>query len=176
MTQKSTRTIDNLGLDAYISYERERKGFEERYVSESKNVAYQIQADIFEPIIVSDYQLLFDLIPKGDTWVILMTPPEYNDQRRRLFTYQLAPKLGPEEYLEMQIERIEDTAQQAETERQEKEKEDQKKKRLFSWEAEEDPAAISKEAATLIELLKTINILNKIMIEINAERYRYSKG
>ncbi len=169
MTQKTTRTIDNLGLDAYISYERERKGLEEQYVTESKNVAYQLQTDIFEPIIVSDYQLLFDLTPKGNPWVFLMTPPEFNDQRRRLFTYQLAPKLGPEEYVEMQIERIEDTVDQ-------EEKEEGKKKKRFSWQAEEEAPDTAKEAATLIELLKEINILNKIMIEVNAERYRYSKG
>ena len=169
MTQKTTRTIDNLGYDAYASYERERKGFEERYVTESKNVAYQLQADIFEPIIVSDYQLLFDLLPKGNTWVSLMSPPQFNDQRKRLFTYQLAPKLGPEEYVDMQIERIEDSVEEEEQE------EKKGKKKLFAWE-EEGSSQISKEAATLIELLKTINILNKIMIEINAERYRFSKG
>ena len=180
MTGKATKTIDNLGPEAYHLYERGRKEFEEQYVTESKHVAHQLQADIFEPILVSDHQLLFDLTPKGNTWAAMHTPEEYNDQRKRLFTYQLAPKLGPEEYLEMQIERIEDSLEY------EQKKHDappeptydkkKKKERLFSWQGSGDIKTTAKEAQSLIELLKQINILNKIMIEINSERYRYSKG
>lgn len=173
MTAKSTKTIDNLGFQVYLQYEEEKKGYEESYISDSKSVASQLETDIFEPILITDYQILFDLVPKPTSWSFLFTPEEFNDQKKRLFTHQLAPKLGPEEYLEMQIERIEDHLEDQEKEEKEQK---QKKERLFAWQDEGDVKIMAKEAETLIELLKSINILNKIMIDVNAERYRYAKG
>ncbi len=176
MTAKTTKTIDDLGYQVYLQYEQGRKGTKglgDEYARDSRNVASQIQTDIFEPILHSDFQKLFDLVKRKGSWSLMLPPEEFNDQKKRLFTFQLAPKLGPEEYLEMQIERLEDYIDE-----QEKEKEDnkEKKQRLFSWQDEKSPKVVVKEAQCLIELLKSINMLNHIMIEINSERYRYSKG
>ena len=171
MTQNTTRTIDNLGADIYVSYEKGRRQLEQKYVSESRDVALQIQTDISEPFVITDFQLLFDLTPKAATWVYLSPPPNFKEQKRRLFTHQLAPKLGPEEYLEMQIERIEDALDQ-----EEKKASKQPKKGLFAWEHDQQPNELKRSANTLIELLKKVKILNQIMIEINSERSRYSRG
>ncbi len=173
MAGNTTKTIDNLGLQAYVQFEEDKKGYEDTFIRDSKNVASQLETDIFEPILVSDYQILFDLVPKPTAWSFLFSPDNFNDQKKRLFTHQLAPKLGPEEYLEMQIERIEDHVEEQDKEDQEKK---QKKEHLFSWQDEGDIKLMAKEAEILIDLLKSINILNKIMIDVNAERYRYAKG
>lgn len=173
MTAKTTKTIDNLGFHVYQQYEDDRKRYEDEYSRESKNIASQLQTDIFEPILISDYEILFDLKPKPSSWSFLHAPGHFNEQKKRLFTHQLAPKLGPEEYLEMQIERIEDVvvARQKETQNPKENKE-----RLFSWQGGGDIEHIAKQAQTLIDLLEHTTMLNKIITDTNAERYRYAKG
>ena len=100
-----------------------------------------------------------------------MPPPQkYNDQKGRLFTHQLAPKLGPYELIELQMSRIE------EKRKEEKEKHEDERKQKLSWEIEQELKEIDKEANALIQMMQNIQILNKIMEQINSERYRYSKG
>jgi len=59
-------------------------------------------------MIVTDYQILFELGTKGTTWGNMPPPEKYNDQKGRLFTHQLAPKLGPYELIELQMGRIQE--------------------------------------------------------------------
>ncbi len=168
MSAKTTKTIDDLGFQTYVQFEENRKYLDVEFGAQAKQVAGQITTDVFEPLIISDYQILFELNTKGSTWGLMPPPPQYNDQRGRLFTYQLAPKLGPYDLIELQISRIK--------EKQEEEKEQQKKKHTLSWETEQEIKQIDKEANTLIQMMQNIQTLNKIMEQINSERYRYSKG
>jgi hypothetical protein len=172
MSVKSTKTIDDLGIQTYIHYEENRKYFDEEFASNSRAIASQLSTDIFEPIIVTDYQILFELGTKGSTWSLMPPPEKYNDQKGRLFTFQLAPKLGPTELLELQVNRIE---QKRKTEKEKQEDEKQKNKKP-NWEQQEETKLIDKEANTLIEMMQKILVLNKIMAQIISERYRYSKG
>ncbi len=171
MSTRPTKTIDNLGLGAYTRFEEDKMFFEEKFLSDSKEIAYQLATDVFEPIIGDAYKDLFDLESRGAPWGLMTPPPKYNQQKKRLFTYQLGPKLGPEEALETQMERIEW--------QEKKEKEDQEGRRKGAaptWEEEKELEEISKEGKKLIELLQDINILNKIIQDITSERYRYNKG
>ena len=172
MSTRSTKTIDDLGIQSYLHYEENRKYFDEEFAVNSRSIASQLSTDIFEPILVSDYQILFELNTKGATWSLMPPPPKYNDQKGRLFTHQLAPKLGPYELLELQMNRIEDK-RKAEKDKQEEERNQHQKP---SWEGEEEAKQIDKEANTLIDMMQNIQLLNKIMSEITSERYRYSKG
>ncbi|MBM3193628.1 MAG: hypothetical protein FJZ59_05295 [Chlamydiae bacterium] len=172
MSVKSTKTIDDLGIQSYLHYEENRKYFDEEFASNSRAIASQLSTDVFEPIIVTDYQILFELGTKGSTWSLMPPPLNYNDQKGRLFTFQLAPKLGPVELLELQMSRIES-----------KRKEEKSKSVLEKngdknpdSEGSEEGKHIDKEANTLIEMMQNILSLNKIMAQIISERYRYSKG
>ena len=172
MSTKGTKTIDDIGIQSYIHYEENRKYFDEEFIFNGRSIATQLSTDIFEPILVSDYQILFELGTKGATWSLLPPPDKYNDQKGRLFTHQLAPKLGPEELIELQIGRIEDRRK----EEKEKKDQDRKKHHLASWETEEEVKLIDKEANALIDMMQNIQVLNKIMAQISSERYRYCKG
>lgn len=152
MSTRATKTIDDLGIQTYTQFEENRIFYEEKYVSESKEIAYQLGTDVFEPILVPEYQTLFELGKKGVVWGMIRPPPRYNEQKKRLFTHQLAPKLGPQDLIDIQITRIDERSND-----------------------EGDPE-ISREADKLILMMKDINEYNKIIAYINAERFRYSKG
>lgn len=172
MSTKSTKTIDDIGIQSYISYEHNRKYFDEEMISNGRSIASQLSTDIFEPMIVTDYQILFELGTKGKTWSNMPPPEKYNDQKGRLFTHQLAPKLGPSELIELQMGRI----QEKRKSEKEKRDEERKKEHRPSWESEEEVKLIDKEANALIDMMQNIQVLNKIMAQITSERYRYCKG
>jgi hypothetical protein len=171
LSTRPTKTIDDLGISAYTRFEEDKMFFEEKFLSDSKEVAYQLTTDIFEPIIGESYKELFDLESRGAPWGLMRPPPKYNQQKKRLFTHQLGPKLGPEELIETQIERIE-----WQEEKGKKEQEEKRKGASPSWEEEKELEEIAKEGKKLIEMLQDINVLNKIIQDITAERYRYNKG
>jgi len=172
MSTKSTRTIDNLDIQSYIHYEDNRKYFDEESASNARSIASQLSTDVFEPILITDYQRLFELGTKGTTWGLMPPPMMYNDQKGRLFTNQLAPKLGPSELIELQMHRIE------EKRKTERDNHDNKKKKneKSTWEGDEEIKLIDKQATALIDMMQNIQLLNKIMQQITAERYRYTKG
>src|SRR5205823_843091 len=58
MSTKSTKTIDDLGIQAYTHFEDVRASYEEEFILASKNIAYQLGADVFEPILISEFNLL----------------------------------------------------------------------------------------------------------------------
>ncbi len=158
MSTKSTKTIDNLGIQSYIQFEENRQYHDDTFADTSRSIASQLTTDVFEPIIVTDYQLLFEVDTKGATWGLIPPPKKYHDQKGRLFTYQLAPKLGPFERIELQMTKIED------------------KKKSEEEMQNPDFPQISKEASTLKDMMQTIQVLNTIMEHITSERYRYCKG
>ena len=47
MSTKSTKTIDDLGIQTYVQFEENRKYFDEELISQAKDVASQIATDIF---------------------------------------------------------------------------------------------------------------------------------
>lgn len=172
MSVKSTKTIDDLGIQTYLHYEETRKYFDGEFASNSQAIASQLSTDVFEPIIVTDYQILFELGTKGSTWSLMPAPQKYNEQKGRLFTFQLAPKLGPTELLELQMSRIEAKRKEEKS----KGEEEKNKGKKPDWEIAEEDKLIDKQATTLIEMMQNILSLNKIMAQIISERYRYSKG
>lgn len=168
MTASTTRTIDDLGPAPYIRYEEDKQYYDASLLSDAKVIAVQLGTDVFEPLLIPEYHLLFELALKGAVWANLPPPPGYNEQKKRLFLNQLAPKLGPEEFLELLIGKIQDQEKDEEQKRQ--------KRKQPQWEEESEIKEIKKEAKILIEMMQDIIIFNKILVHINSERLRYSKG
>ena len=161
-----SKTIDDLGIGTYTRYENDKATFDERYISDAGHVALQLGTDVFEPLYISEYHLLFEIGTRGALWGMMPPPPKYNEQKKRLFTHQLAPKLGPEEVIEMQINRIDGKREQ----------EKRKKRQRANIEESEENDDIDQEAEKLIQMMQDINLFNTIIAQVNAERYRYSKG
>ena len=172
MSTKTTKTIDDIGIQPYIAYEQNRKFFDEEYIKNDKTVAPQLITDITKPVIISDYQILFEINTKGASWSLMPEPFEYNIQKGRLFTHQLAPKLGPVELIEFQIGKITRAADDEISFLKPKKRGRAKVQESSKKEIEE----IQSEANTLINMMKNIQDLNKIIQTISSERYRYGKG
>src|SRR3990167_8714143 len=143
MSTKATKTIDDLGFQSYYQFEENKKYLNEKLTVESRDVAIGMATDSFEPLVVTDYQLLFELNLKGGIWCLIPPPERYNEQKGRLFTFQLAPKLGPYELIELQMSRIQ------EKQKEEKENREKEKKKKLSWEIEQEVKQIDKEANIL---------------------------
>jgi hypothetical protein len=171
MSTKTTKTIDDIGIQSYITYDQNRKFFDEEYTKNDKTVAPQLITDITKPVIISDYQILFE-INKGASWSLMPEPFEYNIQKGRLFTHQLAPKLGPVELIEFQIGKISRAADEEISSLKPKKRGRPRGPESSTKEIEE----IQSEANTLINMMKNIQDLNKIIQKISSERYRYGKG
>ncbi len=170
MSTRSTKTIDNLGIDVYRRYSEDQKEYEDSYINDSKKVASGTTLDVFLPIYEGEVSTLLELSEKAHPWALLVSPDKYNEQRKRLFTSQIAPAMGPLERIEMQEERIEEV-------KKDREKRDKKKKAdRFEWEEGKEEEEIALEAKKLLDLLQDIRFLNKIIADVNAERYRYNKG
>jgi hypothetical protein len=169
MSTPLSKTIDNIGLQSYVKYEEDRKFFDAKFLDDSQKVASQIGMDVFEPILESEYQILFDIGKKETLWSTIYPPKRYNEQTKRLFVYQLAPRLGPADFIETLMSRVEGKRQQEKEDRSDKEKK-------FMWEEESPFEEVEEESKKLLQLLQNINVLNKMMQHINAERYRYNKG
>jgi hypothetical protein len=172
MSAKTTKTIDDIGIDPYLAYEQNRKFFDQDYAKSDKTVAPQLITDVTNPIIISDYQMLFEINTKGASWSLMPAPDEYNLQKGRLFTHQLAPKLGPEDLIEFQIGKISQKVEEETNRLTPKKRGRAKAKPEVNKELEE----IKGEADTLINMMKNIQNLNKIIQQISSERYRYGKG
>lgn len=162
------KTIDNLGLQTYIRYEEERSRFGDDILIHAQEVASELTRDVSNPLLFSEFDLLFDLQKRARPWADILPPPTYKDQRRRLFTHQLAPKLGPEERVEAYQDRIEQVRDQL------KKKIAENKALVTATKPEEEEMV--KDAEKLILLMQDINGFNKMIDYAYKERNRYSKG
>jgi hypothetical protein len=163
MATRGTKTIDNLGIEVYRRYDDDQAGLEANYAADSKQVATRSTLDVFLPIHEGELSSLLELSEKAHPWASLTLPDKYNEQTKRLFINQLTPAMGPQDKLELQETKIEEIQQESGEKYTTKEE---------AYESEE----IALQAKKLLDLLQDIRVLNKIIADVNAERYRYNKG
>ncbi len=157
---ENIKTIDNLGINAYTRFDTDHDLYDKKYIEESNQIVSKIRTDISKPMLISEYQLLFGVTSKEVTWAMMPPPNKYNEQTGRLFTNQLTPKCGPEEVIDMIINRI--SGQR-----------DQEIAKINNGLEKEQ---IATKANKLISLMNDINVFNKMLEKINAERLMYVKG
>ena len=164
------RTIDNLGIDASSRYASDQKEIDLKILKEARGIPKQAEVDVTSPSYASEFDLLFDTAKKNTPWARFSRPQNYNDQRKRLFTYQIIPSLGPQEKTENQEKKI--LAQLKEkANKQNDERKDKNTQDRSDWEDEQE-----KEQKILAQLLKNLLILDKCMSDIIARRMQYQKG
>ncbi len=171
------RTIDNLGVDASSRYAADQQKFDKKILKESRVIPRQAEVDVTEPSFSSEFDLLFDKGKKNTPWARFCMPQNYNDQRKRLFTYQIIPSLGPQDKTENQEKKIlshlkEKAKQQDDTRKNQQ----QHKGSAPSWEEDQEEIEQEKEQKIVATLLKNLIMLDKCMTDITARRMQYQKG
>jgi hypothetical protein len=172
------RTIDNLGLDVSTRYAEDQQKLDQKLIKESKAIPSQTEIDVTSPAFASEFDLLFDTAKRNLPWAEFSVPEKYNEQKKRLFTFQLIPSLGTQDKKEGQAQKIlakfQGTTQHREKE--EKEEKDQKGSKKRKWEEEKEKHEEDKEKKILMNLLNCILTLDKTMMDINSRRTQYQKG
>lgn len=168
------KTIDNLGLDTSVRWAKDQQFLDQSLIKESPFISRQTTIDVTSPSYSSKFDTLFQINQRFIPWALLNSPTGYNLQKMRLFTFQTIPSLGSDEFLSAQMQKIKD--------RVEAQKEARAKRREagqgseYPWEDEKEEEEELRQSKTLVALLEYLQLLDKLMIEINARRSQYQKG
>jgi hypothetical protein len=171
------RTIDNLGVDASSRYAADQQRFDKKILKESRVIPRQAEVDVTMPSFSSEFDLLFDSEQRNTPWAKFCMPRNYNEQRKRLFTYQIIPSLGPQDKTENQEKKILAHLKERAKHQDEKGKDErQNKEGRASWEESQAEAEQEKEQQIVAQLLKNLIMLDKCLTDITARRMQYQKG
>jgi hypothetical protein len=168
------KTIDNLGLDTSVRWAKDQQYLDHSLIKESSMVSRQTTVDVTSPAYSSKFDSLFQINQRFIPWALLSAPKGYNLQKMRLFTFQTIPSLGTDEFLSVLMQRIKDRVD-AQKEARAKRKETGKGSE-YPWQDEREEEEELRQSKSLIALLEYLQLLDKLMIEINARRSQYQKG
>lgn len=168
------KTIDNLGLDTSVRWAKDQQYLDPSLIKESSLVSRQTTIDVTSPAYSSQFDTLFQINQRFIPWALLGAPQGYNLQKMRLFTFQAIPSLGSEEFLLAQMQKIKDRVDAQKKARAKRREAGQGSE--YAWEDEREEEEELRQSKTLIALLEYLQILDKLMTEINARRSQYQKG
>lgn len=168
------KTIDNLGLDTSVRWAKDQQYLDPSLMKESSLVSRQTTIDVTSPAFSSQFDTLFQINQRFIPWALLGAPEGYNLQNMRLFTFQAIPSVGGEEFLLVQMQKIRDRVDAQKKARAKRRKAGQGSE--YAWEDEREEEEELRQSKTLIALLEYLQILDKLMTEINARRSQYQKG
>lgn len=168
------RTIDNLGLESSVRWAKDQEYLDRTLLKESPFVSLQTQVDVSAPSFTAEFDLLFQVTQRYKPWALFWPPTGYSDQKMRLFTFQIIPSLGTEEFQQAQMQKIREKLDSRKQARAAKKEAD--KTAEFAWEEEKEEEEENRESKMLLDLLEYIHELDKLLIAINSRRNQYSKG
>jgi hypothetical protein len=168
------RTVDNLGLDVSTRYAEDQKTLDPSLVKGAREIPSQVEIDVSTPYFPAELIELLGLQPAGISWASFSAPAQYNEQRKRLFTFQMIPSMGSEDKQEAQAQKILTRVQTHPVRKEEKEGAPVDKRQ--EYEARRLVEEEGKEKKVLTELLTIIHKFDKFLMEINAKRNQYQKG
>ena len=168
------KTIDNLGLGPSVRWAQDQEFIDQSLIKESPFVSSQTVVDVASPCFSSEFDLLFHVKQRFAPWSFFLSPPGYQFQTIRLFTYQVIPSLGSEDFISTQMQKIRDKVSSSKKQRALKNQEG--KGPEYAWEDERENDEEERESKMLLNLLEYINTLDTLIAEINARRSQYSKG
>ena len=162
------RTIDNLGVEFSNRYADDQQKLDPKMIKESRSVPMRAEIDVTIPSYSSEFELLFETQKRNVFWADFHAPAGFNEQKKRLFTFQIVPAIGSEDKQEMQADRIKARIQrQVDAEHQDKTR---------PWEEEREEQEEDKEQKALLSLLQKITVLDRYLIDINSRRNQYQRG
>ena len=158
------RTIDNLGIDSSVRYAKDMEILDKRLIEESRLVPQKTTISVAKPYVPSDFELLF-ASDRTMLWATFLPPPNYFEQGKFVFSYQLIPSLGGYEKQDADLEKIAAM-------------EDALKKPFSGNKGQQDQekGEEEKEREMISYLLQTIAKLDKTLILINSRRNQYQRG
>ncbi len=168
------KTIDNLGLDTSVRWAQDQEFLDKSLIKESPFISRQTTTDVTSPSFSSEFDTLFQINKRFAPWAFLLSPKGYNLQKMRLFTFQTIPSLGSDEFLTTQIQKIRDKIDTSKKDRAKRREEGLGSE--YAWEDEKEEEEELRQSKTLIALLDYLQLLDSLMIQINARRSQYQKG
>ncbi len=146
------RTIDNLGSGASERYAKDQHQVGPAYAQAASSIPSQTEIDVSYPFFPGEVDSLLQSQTTHVSWALFNPPAAYYEQRKRLFTSQITPTIGPEGKWEAQAQKMLEKIQAS---------------------PEEEGG---NEKKTITSLITTIGNLNKLMIDINCKKSQYQKG
>lgn len=173
-----SKTIDNLGIDTSVRYARDQEYLDKTFGIETRYIPSQTQIDVTIPFFSSEFDLIFETSQRNKGWADFFNPPGFTEQKKRLFTFQILPSLGPEETQQMHLQRVKERLdkdrKKQKKERNQEQGKDREKKEPFEEAIEMQEE--QKESEKIFRLIEVICNLDKILIEINSRRNQYQRG
>lgn len=168
------RTIDNLGLDPSVRFAKDQALYDRSLIKESYYVSKQTEIDVLSPYFTTAFDSIFQMSQRHNPWAFFSMPEGYNDQKMRLFTFQVIPSLGLEEFQRNNIQKIRDFNERIKKSKVKKKKGNKEKGE--DWEEDQEKEKILSESKTLLKLLEYLLELDKLLQMINSRRSQYTKG
>ena len=168
------RTIDNLGLEPSVRWAQDQEYLDRTLLKESPFVSLQTQIDVSSPFFSGEFDSLFQITQRYKSWAYFWAPKGYNEQKMRLFTFQVIPSLGTEEFQQAQMQKIRDKVDALKKQRAKRKESGEVGE--YGWEDEREEDEENRESKMLLDLLEYINGLDKLLAAINSRRSQYSKG
>ena len=166
------KTIDNLGPEVSTRYAEDKKLYDSSLVKEARAVPIQTEIDVTLPSYPSEFDQLFETAKRNIFWAGFFAPPKFNEQKKRIFTYQAIPSLGSPDKKEALAVRISEIVAKA----QQKKEAALKENRPLVWEEERELEEEEKEKKVLLSLITKVGTIERTYEDINANRNRYQKG
>lgn len=162
------RTIDNLGVETSVRWAKDQTLLGTAPLKEGSTITQLTQISVPFPSYLSEFELLFGNLNKELPWALFLAPQGYETQKKKLFTIQIVPSLGTEEKFEMQMNRVQ--------EKDEQEKKREQKEEDLPWEENQEKEEEEKEKKIILNLMNSLHMLNRFLIDINSRRIQYQKG
>ncbi len=168
------RTIDDLGIGPSTRFAKDQAYLDKTLIKESSFVSHQTQVDVSSPSFSSEFDSLFQISKRYKPWALFWPPQGFNMQKMRLFTHQVVPSLGTEEFQQSLMQKVRDKQETLKQSRKKKKPSGKDKEHAWSDQKEEEEEG--RESDQIILFLEYIYELDRMMAAINARRSQYSKG
>jgi hypothetical protein len=149
-------TIDRIGDEAHERYALDQLHLEAAYVRDAPLVPPHSAVNSISALFPSSWELLFELTIRNNHWAVFRPPPDYDRQRKKFFSYCVAPSVA--------LERDADACALSAA------------LRRAVLPSAHGLAAFEKERAALLRLLDEVRSLDALLRTINAKKVQYQKG
>lgn len=164
-------TIDKLDIKDHLRWAQDQEILDPVYSSEAQAVAQHPGMMGMSVIYSSKFEDLFELQRKNQHWALFSPPQNYHRVSRRLFSWRLFPGLDWEDSDDL------DREQNKEENREEAPCKDLIKIVLRATKkGSHSPSLFEKDRAAMLNLLESIQWINKLLMQINARKLQYQKG
>ena len=162
-------TIDKLDIKDHLRWAQDQEVLESAYVTEATLIAHHPEILGMSMIYPSKFEELFELQKRNQHWASFSPPPNFQLFRKRFFSHRLFPSIHWEE-------------EEEDTKEWETKEEDEPALNLIHAvgqvsSKETHPSVLfEKDKDTMLNLLESIQWINKLLKQIYGRKLQYQKG